>query len=949
MKAFVSTITACILCICTLGATDHLFFPPLRENSIHSYEHLFSSCSDFEVVTDKAEYGWPGHSSQRTLKLRLKNGLEVLLISDPKSSQSAAALSVNVGSWDNPSEAPGLAHFVEHLVFLGSEKYPSESDFCKYISERGGEYNAFTSHDKTVYGFSINHEGFEGGLDRFSRFFIDPLFSPTSLEKEKNAVHHEFEDHIDNDAVRIWRVLKETGNASHPNAIFSCGNLESLQNVNRDYIRNWYLENYQAQRMHLVIRSALSLKELVDVAVKKFLPIASGEQKKSQYQGPFTSEQQKGHTIYATPSHKNRSLLLIWEVPKNLYQGDNITSLQLCQLALDFEGPGSLSNYLMENNLAKGVTVDYWKVERDHLLFLIEVSLTKTGIQNIDDVKHLCFQTLKRLQVEGVPSYLHQQLYETQKLFGMSVDIDDPFSFVIETAGALVDHHLDLYPLDDRISSDYNKESVDQFTQFLSAKNCIFFVVAPEHELPEKMTKIERWMKTPYFIRSVDSEKLDLLDHANCNEYIIIRPEDHEPKEELENPWLDEEILPEVKTVIDHPNIRLHLAYTADASDSVTAFFCIRSSSMKLSIKNCALESILYENMIHHLQILYPSSKKCDVSWMLIPGDGEVYLFLKIEGDDKKRLFKDFFYNLMNLEMSQESFHSIKENIQDNDLGDPDPLDYAQAVAETYLTPGSFTHSDLVESIESLTFEEYLFFCKNFLKQSALEGIFYGSLDSDQVMEYWIEVKDLFEHHFFHSDRPNEHFKAADDFSDKLPKTVKKNTHRRGNAVVLVFDLGKITREKWVTQKVLSQLLQEEFFEELRTNQQIAYKLYTWTDSRSDHLLQFFGIQSSTHAPEDLMERVDTFVSSFVEKFHSVISKDRVNLIRHMLITMLKRQKQEVSGSDEARWIVASIEILKSMDYETLFHHCESFFSSRNYKKLKILIEGAKIESKNKD
>jgi insulysin len=947
MKAFFSTIAAYILCFCTKGVADHSFFPPLRENSIHSYEHLFSSCSDFEVVTDKSESGWVGHSSQRTLKIRLKNGLEVLLISDPKASQSAAALSVHVGSWDNPNEAPGLAHFVEHLVFLGSEKYPSESDFSKYVSERGGEYNAFTSHDKTVYGFSINHEGFEGGLDRFSRFFIDPLFSPSSVEKEKNAVHHEFEDHIDNDAVRIWRVLKETGNASHPNAIFSCGNLESLQHVNHEYILDWYSKHYQAQRMHLVIRSALSLKELVDVVVKKFLPIRSGDQKKSDYQEPFTSELQKGHTIYVTPSYKNRSLLLIWEVPKDFYQDNNLTSLQLCQLALDFEGPGSLSNYLMENNLAKGVTIDYWKVEREHLLFLVEVSLTKSGIEKIGDVKQLCFQALKRLQVEGVPSYLHHQLYETQKLFHSSVDIDDPFSFVIETAGALVDHDLDQYPLDDRISSDYNKEGVDQFINFLTAKNCIFFVVAPEKELPEKMTKVERWMKTPYFIRSVDAETLDLLDHATCNDHIIIRPEDHEPKGELENPWQDDELLREVETVMDHPNFRLHLAYIPEAIDSVTAFFCIRPSLIQHSLKKCALESILYENMILHLQSLYPSCKKCDVSWMLIPGEGEVYLFLKIDGEERKKLFKNFFSHLMNVGMSQEQFNSIKENIHDNDLGDPDPLEYAQAVAETCLTPGAYTHSDLVRCIESTTYEEYILFCKNFLKQSALEGIFYGCLDVDQVLEYWTEVKDLFEHHFFHDVRQDENFNAKGDFSVDLPKTLKKTTHRRGNAILFALDLGKITREKWVTQKVLSQLLQEEFFEELRTNQQTAYKLYTWTDSRSDHLLQFFGIQSSTHSPEDLMERVEAFVTSFVEKFRAAISRDRVNLIRHMLITMLKRQKQEASSSDETRWIIASIEILKSLDYESLLHHCENLFSSKNQQKLKILIEGSQVESIN--
>lgn len=61
--------------------------------------------------------------------LMLKNGLKVLLISDPETDRSAAAMDINVGHMQDPWELPGLAHFCEHMLFLGTEKYPTENDF----------------------------------------------------------------------------------------------------------------------------------------------------------------------------------------------------------------------------------------------------------------------------------------------------------------------------------------------------------------------------------------------------------------------------------------------------------------------------------------------------------------------------------------------------------------------------------------------------------------------------------------------------------------------------------------------------------------------------------------------------------------------------------------------------------------------------------------------------
>lgn len=93
---------------------------------------------------------------RRYRAVTLGNGLRVLLISDPKAVVAAAALDVHVGSFSDPTELPGLAHFCEHMSFLGTKKYPGEEEFSSFLSAHGGASNAYTDSEDTVY-VSYNH------------------------------------------------------------------------------------------------------------------------------------------------------------------------------------------------------------------------------------------------------------------------------------------------------------------------------------------------------------------------------------------------------------------------------------------------------------------------------------------------------------------------------------------------------------------------------------------------------------------------------------------------------------------------------------------------------------------------------------------------------------------------------------------------------------------------
>ena len=153
----------------------------------------------------------------------LKNGIDVVTVSDPNIVTSAATLSVGVGAFQDPNDAQGIAHFLEHMLFMGSKKYPKPNEYMQFIQENGGDTNAFTAAEQTTYLFSINSSKFEPALDRLSSSIKDPLFDPTMVGKEINAVNSEWLLNRQSDSFIQQRTAGNTGNPDHPRTKLGVG------------------------------------------------------------------------------------------------------------------------------------------------------------------------------------------------------------------------------------------------------------------------------------------------------------------------------------------------------------------------------------------------------------------------------------------------------------------------------------------------------------------------------------------------------------------------------------------------------------------------------------------------------------------------------------------------------------------------------------------------------
>ena len=224
------------------------------------------------------------------------DGLRVLLISDTEADRAAAAVAVEVGSWQDTVASPGLAHFLEHMVFMGSEAYPTENAFEEYIAASGGMSNAYTASERTVYYLAValpplsssppithgdsnsNSSGvLEGALARFAPFFISPLLNKSAVARELLAVDSEHQKNLLSDDWRAEAVLKASGaaNPQHPFSRFNTGNISTLQHDGiaqevRDLFARYYTT---ASAMRLVLLDRLSIPELQAMVLKYFSEI----------------------------------------------------------------------------------------------------------------------------------------------------------------------------------------------------------------------------------------------------------------------------------------------------------------------------------------------------------------------------------------------------------------------------------------------------------------------------------------------------------------------------------------------------------------------------------------------------------------------------------------------------------------------------------------------------
>ncbi|CAM8944316.1 unnamed protein product [Rhodiola kirilowii] len=472
------------------------------------------------VVMEEVEILKPRNDQRQYRRIVLKNMLEVLLVSDPETDKAAASMNVGVGYFCDPDGLEGLAHFLEHMLFYASEKYPEEDTYSKYITEHGGSTNAFTSSENTNYHFDVNSDCFEEALDRFAQFFVKPLMSADATMREIKAVDSENQKNLLSDSWRMYQLQKHLTTESHPYHKFSTGNLETL-NVRptekgidtRLELLKFYEEYYSANLMHLVVYSKGSLDKLQNLVDNKFEEIRNIDRSRPNFPGPLCSSEHTQIVVKTIPIKEGHKLRIVWPVTPSIHHYKEGPSRYLGHL-IGHEGDGSLFHVLKTLGWASSLSASESEWSLDYSFFTVLIELTDAGHEHVQDIIALLFKYISLLQHSGVCKWIFDELSAVCETKFHYQDKTPPIDYVVNIAT-----NMRFYPprdwlVESSLPSVFNPEIIQTQLNELTASNVRMFWASKKFEGHVDM--VEPWYGTAY--------SLDKISLSTIQQWIVSAP-----------------------------------------------------------------------------------------------------------------------------------------------------------------------------------------------------------------------------------------------------------------------------------------------------------------------------------------------------------------------------------------------------------------------------------------
>jgi len=918
----------------------------------------FASEAAYERVEDRSDLKIlsPTLSNRKTAKIRLANGLEAYLISDPEVDQSAAALAVNVGSWSDPVEYPGMAHFLEHMLFMGTKAYPKEFEYMQYVGDHGGKVNAYTASDRTVYIFSINNDGFEGAYDRFAHFFIDPLFLQACIGRELHAVDQEHAKNLEHDGWRQYMIYKETGNQNHPNAKFSTGNAETLGGIPQKAMKDWYNTHYSANKMHLVVLSNKPIGELIDLTVKDFSAVPKHATPTPTFTNDMTSERQKGSLIYVKPVKDIKTLSLTWELPANLAEDQDAKAGELLAYILKSGSHNSLLDMLKRKHLAEEISVSQDQFSKTNKLFSIDIALTDEGLQDLDQVITHCFEALARYRSGEIPDYIFNEYEKMETINYEYQSRTEAYLYVQEGAHKLVDEDLATFPRKSLLPTKHDPQMLAAYLDALSPENCLYFVLADPAKSGVPPTYKEKWMGAEYAIRPLSSKKLMAWSHVKTNPKIGLPPPNPFIPDNLhlvENELSEETVVPTL--LQDDDNGKIYFSEDKRyQTPKVAHTFRIKSPLIDGSAKSKVLLDLYLKAAYDKLFPLLSAAQTAGFQVGL--GQENMGLFVSVNGysDRSERVTNDLFSGLRTVRPSRKQFALYQDSLgasYDNAAREL-PVLQSFELMNNILFSNAPTSLEKKEALQKISYEEFVQFTDALFKKTYVEGLLYGNLTNQEAKTLWTSLSKTWSSHSFPvREQKNRQILILPENSG--PYMVTQTTPMQGNAAVLVIEQGPYSYDRRASQEVLGRVLKDGFFDTLRTKQQTAYIAKAWEKEEERQMLQFFAVQSSTHKPRELIARFELFLEDFLKQYTTKLPIDRFEKIRNMSISKLQMPPENLSlmgmrlfmlgfnYEGDFKLIDKRINALEELTYDQTQQAAREYLSRKNTRRIAILTEGA--------
>lgn len=438
--------------------------------------------------------------------IRLDNDMVVLLVSDPQAVKSLSALVVPVGSLQDPADHQGLAHFLEHMTLMGSQKYPQPDSLAEFLKLHGGSHNASTAPYRTAFYLEVENDALDGAVDRLADAIAAPLLDKKYADRERNAVNAELTMARTRDGMRMAQVSAETINPAHPAAHFSGGNLETLSDKPGspvlDALHTFRDSWYSANLMKAVLYSNKPLPALARMAADTFGRVPNRQISRPEITVPVVTDAQKGIIIHYVPAMPRKVLRVEFRIDNNSDRFRSKTD-ELVTYLIGNRSPGTLSDWLQKQGLAEGIRADSDPVVNGNSgVLAISATLTDKGLAHRDEVTAAIFSYLDLLRTQGIDKRYFDELAHVLALDFRYPSINRDMDYVEWLADTMirvpVEHALDVV----NIADQYDPQAIKDRLAMMTPQNARIWYISPQ----EPHNKTAYFVDAPYQVDKISEQ-----------------------------------------------------------------------------------------------------------------------------------------------------------------------------------------------------------------------------------------------------------------------------------------------------------------------------------------------------------------------------------------------------------------------------------------------------------
>lgn len=842
--------------------------------------------------------------------LEMGNGLKVLLISDSTTDKSSASLDVHIGHMSDPDEIPGLAHFCEHMLFLGTEKYPLENEYSKYLQEHGGSSNAFTASDHTNYYFDVAPEFLEGALDRFAQFFLCPLFTESATDREMNAVNSEHEKNIQSDLWRLNQLDCSTSNPKHAYSKFGTGNKKTLDEIPRknglnvrDKLLKFHSDWYSANIMALVVLGKEPLDKLQELVINLFAGVANKSVKVPEWNEHPFSENCLRKQAMIVPVKDFRNLNVTFPIPDLQPYYKTSPGHYLGHL-IGHEGPGSLLSDLKSKGWVNNLVGGQKTGAKGFGFFIVNFELSEEGIEHVDDIVTALFQYLHMLKCDTPQQWIFNECADLNKVTFRFKDKERPQNYTCYLSGL-----LHVYPLEEVLSgpylmTHYDPDRIKLVMDKLIPDSIRVAIIGKKYE--DIADKKEDWYGTSYRIEDLSEELLSKWKNVTLNENLKLPP-----RNEFIPTNFD--LVPAEEEKSSLPALVKNTAMTRLWFKQDDTFLLPKAVMNFEFVSPLAYLDPLHCNMAYMLVQLFRDSlteyayaaELAGLSYALTNTKYGMMLYLKGYSDKQHVLLNKIMEKLTNFEIDPKRFEILKETYVRGlkNFQAEQPHKHAVYYTSVLLSEHAWTKDELLEATEDLKLERMEGFIVELLSKLHIEALIHGNVTQEKAIELSSIVEDkLLANMKTKPLLPSQLIRDREvQLRDKSFYTYKcTNSVHSSSCIIIYYQSGLQETYANVLVELFCQIIAEPCFNILRTQEQLGYIVFSGV-RRANGVQGIHIVIQSDRSPAYLDGRIEAFLymmKSYIED----MSEDQFLNHRQALASRRMEKPKKLSHQTAKYW-----------------------------------------------